>query len=341
MKYSFRNDYNQVGHPRIIEALLKNANVVNSGYGEDVVTKNLKNLLSESVGKEVNIHLLVGGTLANKTVISKMLRPYEAVISCDSGHINVHETGAVEATGHRIISIMKDNGKLSSYDIDEVMKVYNEVHRVHPKAVYISNSTEIGTVYTKKELVEIYACCKKYGLYLYLDGARLPIALTSKSNDITLKDIYDYTDVFYISGTKNGMPLGEILIIKDEDINEKFKYHLKNQGGMVSKTFTLSYMFLEYFKDDFYLTLAKNANDNAEYLRNKFKELNINIVYPNDTNQIFIELEKSVVEKISEDYDFEIWERLESTIIIRIVTTFNTTIESCNELISDLKKLIK
>lgn len=150
MKYSFRNDYNQVGHPRIIEALSKNANVIHSGYGEDIVTKELTKLISEYVGANANVHLLVGGTLANKTVISKMLKPYEAVISCDSGHINVHETGAVEATGHRIISIVKENGKLSSEDIDGVMKVYNEVHRVHPKAVYISNSTEIGTVYTNR-----------------------------------------------------------------------------------------------------------------------------------------------------------------------------------------------
>lgn len=296
MKYSFRNDYNQVGHPRIIETLLKNAYTMNVGYGEDDITKELEQLISNKVEGKANIHLLVGGTLANKIVISKILRPYEAVISCDTGHINVHETGAVEATGHKIITVTKSDGKLESKDIIEVMNVYNEVHRVFPKVVYISNSTEIGTVYTKQELMELYNTCKKYGLYLFLDGARLPIALTTKHTDLTLKDIYDYTDVFYISGTKNGMPLGEMIVIKNDEINDNFKYHLKNQGAMVSKTFTLSYMFMEYFKDDFYLSLAKNANELAGYLREQFISLNINIKYPNDTNQIFIELDNKIIE---------------------------------------------
>lgn len=340
MKYSFRNDYNQVGHPRIIETLLKNAYTMNVGYGEDEITKELEQLISNKVEGKANIHLLVGGTLANKIVISKILRPYEAVISCDTGHINVHETGAVEATGHKIITVTKSDGKLESKDIIEVMNVYNEVHRVFPKVVYISNSTEIGTVYTKKELMELYNTCKKYGLYLFLDGARLPIALTTKNTALTLKDIYDYTDVFYISGTKNGMPLGEMIVIKNDEINDNFKYHLKNQGAMVSKTFTLSYMFMEYFKDDFYLSLAKNANELAGYLREQFISLNINIKYPNDTNQIFIELDNKIIDKIKKDYEFEIWEKLKDTTIIRIVTSFNTTIEGCKLLIDDLKQLL-
>lgn len=340
MKYSFRNDYNQVGHPRIIETLLKNAYTMNVGYGEDEITKELEQLISNKVEGKANIHLLVGGTLANKIVISKILRPYEAVISCDTGHINVHETGAVEATGHKIITVTKSDGKLESKDIIEVMKIYNEVHRVFPKVVYISNSTEVGTVYTKNELIDLYNTCRQYKLYLFLDGARLPIALTTKDTDLTLKDIYDYTDVFYISGTKNGMPLGEMIVIKNEEINESFKYHLKNQGGMVSKTFTLSYMFLEYFKDDFYLSLAKNANELAGYLREQFISLNINIKYPNDTNQIFIELDNKIIDKIKKDYEFEIWEKLKDTTIIRIVTSFNTTIEGCKLLIDDLKQLL-
>ena len=188
MKYSFRNDYNQVGHKRIIETLLNNANFINVGYGEDTVTKEVEDLVKAKVEGDASIYLMVGGTNANKTVISKILRPYEAVISCESGHINVHETGAVEQTGHKILTVNKANGKLSKDDIDEVMRIHNEVHRVLPRLVYISDSTEIGTVYTKQELVELYSACKKHGLYLFLDGARLPIALTAKSNDLTLKD---------------------------------------------------------------------------------------------------------------------------------------------------------
>ena len=341
MKYSFRNDYNQVGHPRIIETLLKNASVINVGYGEDTVTKEVEDLVKTKVEGDASIYLMVGGTHANKTVISKILRPYEAVISCESGHINVHETGAVEQTGHKILTVNKANGKLSKDDIDEVMRIHNEVHRVLPRLVYISDSTEIGTVYTKQELVELYTACKKYGLYLFLDGARLPIALTAKSNDLTLKDIYDYTDVFYLSGTKNGMPLGEMVVIKDQTINENFKYHIKNQGAMVSKSFTLAYMFKEYLKDDFYLELASNANKQAEYLRNEFIKLNVNIKYLNDTNQIFIELDPKIVEALSKEYDFEVWESNSNSTVIRLVTCFSTTLDGCNLFINDLKELIE
>lgn len=340
MKYSFRNDYNQVGHPRIIQTLLDHANCVNVGYGEDIVTKELENMVSNLVDGDVKIYLLVGGTLANKLVLSKILAPYEAVISCETGHINVHETGAVEQTGHKILTVKKENGKLSSKDIHEVMNIHNEVHRVLPRVVYISNSTEVGTIYKKEELMDLYHTCKQYGLYLFLDGARLPIALTSSANDLTLKDIYNYTDVFYISGTKNGMPLGEMVVVKNELINSNFLYHLKNQGGMVSKTFTLSYMFKEYLKDDFYLELARNANKMAEYLKEELIKLNVNIKYLNDTNQIFVELNNDIIDTLSKEYDFEIWEQLTNTTVIRLVTCFNTTLDGCNMLIEDLKKLL-
>lgn len=340
MKYSFRNDYNQVGHPRIIQTLLDHANCVNVGYGEDIVTKELENMVSNLVDGDVKIYLLVGGTLANKLVLSKILAPYEAVIACETGHINVHETGAVEQTGHKILTVKKENGKLSSKDIHEVMNIHNEVHRVLPRVVYISNSTEVGTIYKKEELMDLYQTCKQYGLYLFLDGARLPIALTSSANDLTLKDIYNYTDVFYISGTKNGMPLGEMVVVKNELINSNFLYHLKNQGGMVSKTFTLSYMFKEYLKDDFYLELARNANKMAEYLKEELIKLNVNIKYLNDTNQIFVELNNDIIDTLSKEYDFEVWEQLTSTTVIRLVTCFNTTLDGCNMLIEDLKKLL-
>lgn len=341
MKYSFRNDYNQVGHPRIIQTLLDHANCVNVGYGEDIVTKELENMVSNLVDGDVKIYLLVGGTLANKLVLSKILAPYEAVIACETGHINVHETGAVEQTGHKILTVKKENGKLSSKDIHEVMNIHNEVHRVLPRVVYISNSTEVGTIYKKEELMDLYHTCKQYGLYLFLDGARLPIALTSSANDLTLKDIYNYTDVFYISGTKNGMPLGEMVLVKNELINSNFLYHLKNQGGMVSKTFTLSYMFKEYLKDDFYLELARNANKMAEYLKEELIKLNVNIKYLNDTNQIFVELNNDIIDTLSKEYDFEVWESNSNSTVIRLVTCFNTTLDGCNLFINNLKDLLK
>ena len=213
------------------------------------------------------------------------------------------------------------------------MKLYIDCHMVKPKMVYVSNSTEIGTVYNKDELKQIYETCKEYGLYLFLDGARLPIALTSSENDMTIKDIAHYTDVFYLGGAKNGLPVGEMLIIKNKEINEHFKYHLKNQGGMVSKGFFLSYMFKEYLENDFYLELASIANRTAEYLKNEFSKLGVEIVYPNATNQIFVRLDNNKIDELSEKFDFEMWEKGSEKSVIRLVTSWSSRIEDCDELL--------
>lgn len=337
MKYSFRNDYNQIGDIRILNALVKNANVINTGYGYDEISLKLENKIKELTKEDVSIYLLAGGTQTNMILLSKVLRPYEAVLACDSGHIEVHETGAVEGSGHKIVTVKGINGKVTKEEVENALKLYNNPHMVKIKAVYISNSTEIGSIYTKKELVELYEVCKENELYLFLDGARLPIALSAKTNDLTLEDVCKYTDAFYIGGTKNGMPYGEMLVIKNKDINEDFAYHLKNKGGMLSKAFVLAYMFEAYFENDLYLCLAKNSNSMADYLREKLNEIGIDIVYPNDTNQIFIKIENSLIEKISEKYDFEMWEEGSEKSIIRLVTTFNTEKRICDELLNDLK----
>ena len=337
MKYSFRNDYNQVGHPLILEALVKNASAINVGYGFDDISINLEKKIQKLVKEKVSVYLLAGGTQTNMLTLSKILKPYEAVISVKSGHIESHETGAVEGSGHKIITVNGENGKVRAGDVLDVLALYNNPHMVKPRAVYISDSTEIGTVYKKEELKELYKVCKKNDLYLFLDGARLPIALTSSDNDMDLADICKYTDAFYIGGTKNGMPLGEMLIIKDKYISEDFRYHLKNKGAMLSKTFMLAYMFDAYFENDLYLSLAKNSNSMAKYLREELHGIGIEIAFPNNTNQVFVILKNDLINTIKEEFDFEMWEEGKESSIIRLVTSFNTSKDSIDALIEKVK----
>lgn len=337
MKHSFRNDYNTIGHPDILQVLVNNAKVVNVGYGFDEETKKLNEKVKNITKQDVECYALAGGTQTNLIAISKVLFNYEGVISVESGHINVHETAAVEGSGHKIITVPGKNGKVYPEDVENVISNYADCHMVKPSMVYISNSTEIGTVYNKEELINLYNVCKKYNLYLFLDGARLPVALTCEENDMTIEDIAAYTDAFYLGGTKNGMPLGELLVLKHPDMKKDFKYHLKNKGGMLSKSYFLSYMFNAYLKDNFYLNIASKTNEFANYLRSKLTKVGIEIVYPNPTNQIFCSLNDEQLNKIEKDYDFEVWEKRDSGTVIRLVTSWCTTKQAIDDLISDLK----
>lgn len=339
--FNFKNDYNTIGHPKLLQVLLDYANCENIGYGLDDITENLEKKVQKMLKENVSIYLLSGGTMTNLVVISKMLKDYEAIISVENGHINVHETGAIESTGHKIITVKGRNGKILPVEIEEVMNKHSDFHMVAPKAVYITNATEIGTIYTKDELSEIAKVCRKYDLYLYLDGARLANALASKSNDLTLRDIANYTDAFYLGGTKNGLPYGEMLIIKNKEINDSFKYHQKAKGGLFSKTFVLSYLFNEYLNDDFYLRLAKNANTMAEYLRNELKKIGLKEEYENDTNQIFIELQKEIVDKLENNFEFEVWSEKENRKMIRLVTSYHTDHIACESLVKEIANLKK
>ena len=337
MKYSFRNDYSEVGHPEILKVLLENAYKQNTGYGFDEETKKLEERVSMIAGQKVNVVLASAGTQTNLTVISKILRPYEAVISVDSGHINVHETGAVEGTGHKVLCVPGVNGKIVPSEIEKIYKLHTDCHMVYPKLVYFSNSTEVGTTYTKKELEEIYACCKKLGLYVFIDGARLSQALVAEGT--TLKDIVDNSDVFYLGGTKNGLPYGELIVIKDQDIYQNFHYHLKNKGAMLAKTYVVSMMFNKLLEDDLYLKNAENANRLNQKLKEELSKLKVEICYPNKTNQLFIKLPKKTIDKLAKLYAFEMWEDLGEEQIIRLVTSWATKEEVIDEFIQDLEKM--
>ena len=339
---SFKNDYGVMAHRRVIEALLKCEDEVNIPYGNDIHSANAEALIKQTFkANDAKVYFLSGGTQANATVISYALRPYEAVISCDSGHINVHETGAVEGTGIKIITVNNVNGKLTVENVKKALKLHTDEHMVKPRMLYISNSTETGTIYSKQELYDLRKVCDENNLYLFLDGARLASALTCEANDVTCEDITATCDVFYVGGTKNGTLSGEAVVLVNKSLQENFRYHIKNKGAMLAKGFVLGIQFEEMFKDGFYFQLAKNANDMAKYIKDNLTKLKINFTIDSPTNQLFAKFDKQLAQKIIDKYGCELWENNDDNYVIRFVTSYKTSKQDCDELIKDIAFWIK
>lgn len=332
--YSFINDYSEGAHPRILEALIKTNLEQNTGYGEDIHSDKAKEYIREILSREdVDIHFIPGGTQTNLLVISSFLRPHECVIAADTGHINVHETGAIEATGHKVVTVTTKDGKLTPEAIKGALDYHSDEHMVKPKMVYISDTTELGTIYTKAELTAIHKVCKENGLYLFLDGARIASALTTQRNDLMLKDIAQLVDVFYIGGTKNGALLGEALVICRDDLKEDFRYLIKQRGAMMAKGFVIGVQFEELFKDNLYFDLAKHANRMASQIADTLKKCNYSFYANPETNQLFPILPKEVFERLSKDFKFLLQIKLEGDLYVaRFVTSWATTEESVNRL---------
>ena len=335
---NFKNDYNKIAHKNILEAMLKYSDEANVGYGLDEHSQNASNLIKKHLSRDADVHFLVGGTSANKVVIAHTLKPYEAVISVKTGHICVHETGAIEATGHKIITVDGVNGKITPEEIEEVVKTHTDEHMVYPRMVYITQATEIGTLYTKEELIRISECCKKHDLYLFLDGARLAVGLDK--SDITLADLSLYTDVFYIGGTKNGAMLGEAVVVLNEDIKKSFRFSIKQHGGMYAKGFVAGIQFEELFKDGLYFKLGHNSNETAKLLANGLTERGIKLEYEAVTNQLFVCVSNSLYDKLSEFVLFELWADKGEEKVIRFVTNFSTTVLELKEFFTELDRCI-
>ena len=341
MKYRFTNDYSEIAHPRILQRLLECQNEQNIGYGFDVHTENaIKHIKRVFNASNADVYLLNGGTQTNLTVISYALKPYEAVLACDTGHINVHETGAIEGTGHKVFTLPNTNGKLTPNDVRKALDIHIDCHMVKIGMVYVSNSTETGTIYTKKELEELYKVCKENDLYFFVDGARLSSALSSKYNDILPEDMSSLCDVFYAGGTKIGLMAGEAVIILNDKLKKDFKYHIKNRGALNSKGFVLGIQFEEAFKDNLYFEMGKQENELALYLSSELEKLNVKFSSKVETNQVFIILKNEIIEKISHDYGFEMWEKGENESCIRLVISFATKKESIDMFIKDLNLIL-
>ena len=332
---NLKNDYCGIAHKKVLDKLMSYQNETFNSYGLDHVSENAKQIIKKLLKNDnVDIHFIIGGTITNKAVIHHCLQTFEAVICCDTGHINVHETGAIEATGHKVIAVPNVNGKLTPEEIRKAYKLHTDEHMVKPKMVYISNSTETGTVYTKQELQDIHDLCSELDLLFYMDGARLGCALTSNKCDYQFEDLTKLVDVFYIGGAKNGLMLGEAVVIVKEEIKKDFRFMIKHLGAMYSKGFVAGINFEALFEDGLFFDIAKKENEQAQILYNELLKLGVKFDIVPETNQIFPIFKTNDVDKLSKYISFEVWERNGDETTIRFVTNYMTTDE-------DIYKTIK
>lgn len=341
-KYSFKNDYSEGCHPDILEALIKTNLSQQNGYGYDEYSEEARAIIQKKMNHyDADIHFVSGGTQANLLVISSILRPHESVVSAETGHIFTNETGAIEATGHKVHGLVTSDGKLKPEHIQSVLDSHtNKPHQVKQKLVYISNSTEVGTIYTKQELQELSEFCKLNNLFLFMDGARLGQALTSEINDLTLEDIANLTDVFYLGGTKNGALLGEAIVITNDKLKEEFGFHIKQKGAMLAKGRLLGIQFLELMKNDLYFDLARHSNIQAMKIKSAFQKKGLRFLSETFTNQIFPILSTSQIEKLSENFDFYVWKKVdEENSAIRLITSWATSDEVVKGFLKEIENL--
>lgn len=344
MKY-FECDYHEGAHERIIEKLSLTNFEQTMGYGVDSHCENARELIKKACkAPEADVHFLVGGTQTNTTVIAACLKPYQGVLCATSGHINVHETGAIESTGHKVLSLESSDGKIKACQIKEYIDGHyaDEAfeHIVQPGMVYISHPTESGTLYTKKELAEIYNLCKEKNIPLFIDGARLGYGIMAETSDLTLPDIASLCDVFYIGGTKVGALFGEAVVILSEKLKKDFRYMIKQRGGMLAKGRLLGIQFEELFSDGLYFEISSHALTQAYKIREALKTMGYRFLFESDTNQQFPIFDNKKLEKISEKYTFCFWQKVSETeSAVRICTSWATKPEDVDALIKDISKL--
>lgn len=340
-RISFRNDYSEGAHPRLLQALAQASAEQNAGYGTDRHTARAVALIRSAVAQaQADVHLLVGGTQTNLTAIAAFLRPHQAVIAVEAGHIATHETGAIEATGHKVLTVPALHDKLTPALIQPLLDVHGNEHMVQPRLVYISNSTESGTIYSRAELEALSRFCRAHELLLYLDGARLGAALTAEGNDLDLPTIAALTDAFYIGGTKNGALLGEALVIVTPALQADFRYLIKQRGALLAKGMLLGSQFATLFEDGLFFELAAHANAMAQCLRAGLLAAGAQFTSDSPTNQQFIVVSAQQAERLAQRYDFERWEtRGDGRLVIRFVTSWATTAGAVDRLCADVAVL--
>lgn len=343
MRY-FHNDYNEMCHPAVLTEMNALAGVQNMGYSMDDCCREAADRIRELCqNSDLAVHFLVGGTQTNLTVIAASLRPHQAVIAADSGHISVHETGAIEATGHKVIELPVEDGKLQAAQIEAAVRSQRESddaeHIAQPKMVYLSHPTELGTTYTKAELTAISNICKAYNLRLFVDGARLGYGLAAADADLTLADFAALTDVFYIGGTKVGAMFGEAVVISHPDIAEDFRYLIKQRGGMLAKGWLLGAQFRALLKDDLYWKISAHANVLADQLRDTLTRCGYPLLVQSKTNQVFPVLPDALLEHLSKDFTFAEMHRIDdSHRAVRFCTSWATKAEDVAALCDIIEK---
>lgn len=334
----FVNDYCEGAHPAILQKLLETNMEKLSGYGTDKYCDSAKEKIRKACGcPDADVFFLVGGTQTNATIIGSVLNRYEGVLAAQTGHVSCHEAGAIEYTGHKVLTLPAENGKIKAESITDYVETFygdeSHDHMVFPGMVYISHPTEYGTLYTKKELEEISEVCHKYELPLFLDGARLGYGLVSPEADVTLEDIARCTDVFYIGGTKVGALCGEAVVFTKK-APKHFITMVKQQGALLAKGRLLGIQFDTLFTDDLYTRISKNAIETAMKLKRALQEKGYQLFLDSPTNQQFVVLENKKKEELGKEVQFDFWEKYdEDHTVIRFATSWGTKMEDIDALI--------
>ena len=342
---SFESDYTQGAHEKILARLIETNMEKLVGYGNDIYSESAKKKIKAACGApDAEVFLLTGGTQTNQLVIDAMLDSHEGVIAAETGHINGHEAGAIEYTGHKVLTIPHDNGKIVIHALSELLSVFendaNHDHMVRPAMVYISHPTEYGTLYTKNELETIASICREYGLRLFLDGARLGYGLMAHGTDVTLPDLARLCDVFYIGGTKVGALCGEAVVFKKEATPRAFFTKIKQHGALIAKGRLNGVQFDTLFTDNLYFEISKNAIDKAERLKKIFADKGYKFFIDSPTNQIFVVLENSFYKMLSQRVRMGFWEKYdEGHTVVRFATSWATTDTDIDELETILNEI--
>lgn len=343
----FECDYAEGAHSRILTRLAETNLEQTAGYGEDPYCAQARAYLRRLCQDDsLDIHFLVGGTQTNTTVISAVLRPHQGVIAAESGHVNVHESGAIEATGHKVLAVPSGDGKLTVQDVQGVYDGHwqdvNHEHMVQPGMVYISQPTENGTLYSLAELTALWETCQACGLFLYVDGARLGYGLMSQACDMTLPDLARRCDAFYLGGTKQGLLFGEALVLVNKELRRDFRYHIKQHGGLLAKGRLLGVQFCAMLEDGLYFTLARQADELAMAIRRAFEDRGYGVLFDSHTNQQYPILPDGLLAALEKDFAFSFWCKVdESHTAVRICTSWATQPEAVQALTEALDRYHK
>ena len=335
----FENDYSEGAHPEILEHLIETNMEQLSGYGTDIYCQKAKEKIRNACGiPDAEVFLLTGGTQTNQIIIDTVLAPYEGVVAARTGHVSTHEAGAIEFTGHKVLELPEKEGKIQATDLKDLLETFygdgNHEHMVFPGMVYISHPTEYGTLYSKQELKDLSAVCREYKIPLYMDGARLIYGLASEGTDLTLQDIAQLCDIFYIGGTKAGLLCGEAVVFTGKNMPAHFLTRVKQHGALLAKGRLLGVQFDALFTDDLYLKIGENAITTATVLKNGLKEKNYEFYIDSPTNQIFVVLNNVHMKKLSEQVVFSFGEKKDdSHTVIRFATSWATRMEDVHKLL--------
>lgn len=344
MRYNFMNDYNELGHERILEAIGRVNRGQDNSYGLDTHCERARELIRARLGgAESDVQFLVGGTQTNLTIIAASVKPYQGVICAESGHINTHETGAIEATGHKVLALPTANGKITAQQVEAYTAAHyadvNAEHIVQPGMVYLSQPTEVGTIYLKDELEAIRRVCDRFGMPLYIDGARLGNSFAAAGADLFLPELARLSSAFSIGGTKMGALFGEALVINDPALNKDFRYHIKQRGGMLAKGRLLGIQFETLFTGGLYDEIGRHAVTQAQRIADGVRVRGYALFADSPTNQVFPILPKTLLTTLSQDFGYAFWQEFDrENDVVRFCTSWATPPEMVDELLERIPK---